>query len=102
MSFSIIYITFPDEVTARDLSTRLVRERYAACANIFPIQSAYWWQGVIEDASEWVALLKTTHRKWLLLQQAVEKWHPYAVPCIMRWEVEANDAYEAWIAQEVQ
>jgi len=27
----------------------------------------------------------------------VERIHPYEVPCIVKWEVEANVSYEKWI-----
>ena len=101
MSFSIIYITFPDEASARTLSNHLVKERYAACANTFPIQSSYWWKDDIEVGKEWVAILKTTNNKWPSLEKVVEELHSYKVPCITRWEATANQAYEDWIKQEV-
>jgi periplasmic divalent cation tolerance protein len=34
------------------------------------------------------------------LEAAVQKIHPYEVPCILRFEVRANEAYEDWIISE--
>lgn len=101
MSFAIIYITNSSENEARKLSNHLLEKKLVACANIFPITSAYWWEGAIQNEAEWVAIVKTTLKKWPAVKETVEKVHPYEVPCIMKIEVEANQAYEDWIAEEV-
>jgi periplasmic divalent cation tolerance protein len=100
MAFLLFYVTHPDEATARRVSEHLVNERLVACANIFPITSAYWWQGAVQHESEWVSILKTRPDLENRLEAAIQKIHPYEVPCILRFEVRANEAYEKWIAQE--
>lgn len=99
MSFLLIYITHPDEPTARRIGDTLVAERLAACANYFPITSAYWWKGDVQSEQEWVSIVKTRPERWLDIQRAVQALHPYEVPCIMRMEVSANEAYEHWIME---
>jgi periplasmic divalent cation tolerance protein len=101
MAFIIFYVTHPSEEEARRISDAIVSARLAACANIFPIQSAYWWDGQIETGQEWVSLLKTALHLQHLLQEMIERLHPYKTPCIMRWEVNANEAYENWILASV-
>jgi periplasmic divalent cation tolerance protein len=101
MAFFILYVTYPSENEARRISDSIVAARLAACANIFPIQSAYWWEGKIENGKEWVSLLKTASHLRRQLQEAIERLHPYEVPCIMQWEVIANKAYENWISASV-
>lgn len=49
MSFIIFYVAHSSEEEARRISDSIVAARLAACANIFPIQSAYWWEGKIES-----------------------------------------------------
>lgn len=102
MAFLLIYITHPDEKTAKQLSNLLVQEKLAACANYFPITSAYWWQGAVAREGEWVSLVKTSERRWKDLVTFVEEHHPYEVPCIMRLNVSANAAYEKWIEESVR
>lgn len=97
MPFLIFYITHPDEATARHISDQLVEQRLAACANIFPISSAYWWQGAMQHEGEWVSVLKTTLALESALEKALASLHPYEVPCIMRFEARANAGYEAWV-----
>jgi len=97
--FLLFYITHPDEATARSISENLVARRLAACANVFPIQSAYWWQGAVQHEGEWVSVLKTTLGLETALETAIEALHPYDLPCILRFEVRANEAYENWIRE---
>ena len=102
MSFLTCYITHPDEATARSISEQLLRERWIACANIFPVSSAYWWDGAIQHESEWVSVVKTSIGLEQQLVAAVEAIHPYETPCIMRFETRANEAYEKWIRDAVR
>ena len=60
----------------------------------------YWWKGKIENESEVVAIVKTKEENWEKVQQEVKKIHPYETPCIMKFDVEANDDYESWIKSE--
>ena len=102
MAFCIIYITHESEEKAKALADHLVGERLAACANIFAIQSMYWWEDVLHTEDEWVSIVKTTLDKWPLLRDRAEELHPYDVPCIMKIEVEANAGYERWIREETR
>lgn len=102
MSISAVYITFSDKVSATKLVERLLEERLIACANIHEVQSSYWWQGAIATEDEFVAVMKTSNDRWPSLKAKAEEWHPYDVPCIVRYEVEANLAYEEWVQKEVQ
>ncbi|MBN8680562.1 MAG: divalent-cation tolerance protein CutA [Chitinophagales bacterium] len=99
MPFLLFYTTYPNEATARQIANKLVERKLAACANIFPITSAYWWQGAVQQEGEWVSLLKTRLELETALEKAVQELHPYEVPCIMRLEVRANEAYEKWVEE---
>lgn len=100
MPFLIFYITHPDEATARRVSDHLLERRLVACANIFPIQSAYWWQQSLQHEGEWVSIVKTRLDLETAVEAAVQAMHPYQTPCILRFEARANAAYEEWIAAE--
>lgn len=102
MPFALLYITYPNESEAQRVSQLLLARRLVACANIFPITSAYWWQGVIQNEQEWVSIVKTTLENYEAVKREVEKVHPYDVPCILKIEVEANAAYENWIRDSVE
>jgi periplasmic divalent cation tolerance protein len=100
MPFLVFYITHPDEATARHIAARLLDERLIACANIFPIQSMYRWEGVIQQENEWVSIVKTRLALEKDLETALIRLHPYQTPCVLRYEVRANEDYEHWIEME--
>lgn len=99
MAFLLFYLTHPDEPTAQRIAAHLLDRRLVACANIFPISSIYWWQGAQQKEGEWVSILKTRLELESAVEAEVQKIHPYEVPCILRFEVRANAAYENWIVE---
>jgi periplasmic divalent cation tolerance protein len=99
MSFALLYITHESKAKAEELTDHLLQKKIIACANIFPISSSYWWNAAIQHDDEWVSIVKTSLRLWEIVEQEVEKHHSYDVPCIIRMEVEANEAYEKWIEE---
>jgi periplasmic divalent cation tolerance protein len=100
MAFISIYVTHPNLKTAKSITKSLMHERLIACANFFPIQSTYWWDGKIENTKEYVSILKTKTENWNKVKTAISKIHPYKTPCIIKMEVSANKEYETWINQE--
>lgn len=102
MSCIMLYVTFPDEITAQTITLKLLEERLIACANTFPIASRYRWKSKIENNKEIVALLKTRRENTAKVQNLLEELHPYETPCIIRLPVEANRGYEAWIQESTK
>ncbi len=97
MAFLLFYLSFPDEPSAHRTADHLLEQRLIACANIFPVSSAYWWQNALQREGEWVAVLKTRPELEAAVERTAQKMHPYEVPCLLRFEVRANTAYEEWI-----
>jgi periplasmic divalent cation tolerance protein len=101
MPFLMFYITHADEKHAADLCHQLLENRLIACANLFPVRSAFWWNGALENEQEWVSVVKTTVALKEALEKEILRVHPYEVPCITCWEVSANKSYEDWIESSV-
>ncbi len=100
MSFIIIYIPNPDKKTAQKIAMHLLENKLAACVQIFPAESMYWWQGKIENTKEFIALAKTARENFEKIKQEIKKIHPYECPEIMKVEAEANEDYENWVKKE--
>lgn len=98
-----VVTTFPDAEAAEFVTTELVEERLAACANIVPgVTSIYRWEGEIQQDGEVLVVLKTTTTGYVRLRDRLEAMHPYDVPEIMAFPVpEVAEAYRAWVAMEV-
>ena len=101
MSFIVVYITHSDLEAAEAVVNHLLEKRLIACANFFPIRTAYWWEDKIERGNEVVTIVKTTEENWEALQEEVEAIHPYEIPCITKFAAEANPAFEDWVQGEV-
>lgn len=78
----------------------LVSEKAAACVNISEVSSVYSWKGKIENASECIAIFKTTDKNRELLKKRIAQTHPYDVPEIMEIDVTSvNLPYLDWLAE---
>lgn len=96
-AFLVFYITHPDEATAIRIVNTLLAGKLVACGNIFPVQSMYAWEGAPVREGEWVSVLKTGLAREFDVEKAIAEMHPYEVPCIVRYEVRANQSYADWI-----
>lgn len=95
---AMAYVTAPDRATARRIARTILQDRLAACANLLPAESLYWWRGSIEVAKEVVVIFKTRRALLPRLLAAVRERHPYEVPCAVGYGMAAAlPAYAKWI-----
>lgn len=88
---------------AERMARAVLEARLAACVQILPIDSLYWWQGRIETARESLLLIKTRAELYPALETAIRAVHPYDTPEILAVPVaHGHPAYLAWLAQETQ
>ena len=92
----------PDEASAARVARAILEARVAACVNrLAPCQSEYWWQGRLEQAQEWPLLIKTTQGRYAALEAVIRAEHPYDVPELVAWPLEAGfPAYLGWVRAE--
>lgn len=103
MPFASVYVTCPDEATARSLARALLDRRLVACANLVPVTSLYRWEGKVEEAREVAMFLKTRRALVPDVVKAVEELHPYEVPCAVGFELgEGSGGYYAWVEAETR
>jgi len=92
-----VYITNPSKRVAKNIAKHLLEKKLNGCANIFPMESAYWWQGRIENAKEYVLICKSLESEFAKLTREVAKIHPYTVPCIAKINVRCNEKFANWL-----
>lgn len=99
----LIYITCPAKEAARVLARKLVEEKLIACANIFPMESIYWWKENIEERAEYIIIAKGMEKDFAVLTARVKDLHDYEVPCIVSVPItDGSTDYLAWIQKSTQ
>ena len=90
----------PEE--AEKVARKLVEERLAACVNIVNgVRSIYRWQEKVEDASEWLLIIKTRRGLFERVRAQIERIHSYDVPEVVALPiVEGSEGYLDWLDKE--
>ncbi|MFE6871034.1 divalent-cation tolerance protein CutA [Kitasatospora sp. NPDC057692] len=97
----VMSTTHDDEAKARSLAADAVRARLAACAQVYRIQSVYWWEGEVQDAAEWRIDFKTRAELADALTGFVTERHDYDTPEVVAVPVVAGSAaYLEWVKAE--
>jgi periplasmic divalent cation tolerance protein len=99
----VVLCTCASEEDGERLARALVTGRLAACVSVVPgLRSFYRWQGEIEEASEYLLLIKSSRDRFDGLREAIEKLHSYAVPEVLALPVVAGaPSYLAWLAESL-
>jgi periplasmic divalent cation tolerance protein len=99
----VVLTTCDSEKQASLIARQVVEQRLAACASIIPgARSIYRWKGNVEEAEEFVLVIKTSRAHFDRLRSAIEKIHTYEVPEIIALPVvDGAEAYLAWLDREL-
>ncbi len=89
---------------ARAIARALVEKQLAACVNIIgPIESIYRWKGEMEEAQEFLLLMKTSADNISRLRDELVRLHSYEVPECIALTIESGlPAYLDWISESVK
>ncbi len=89
---------------ATSLARALVERRLAACVSVVPgMHSTYRWKGAVEEASEWLLLIKTNRSQFEKLEAAVRELHSYELPELIALPVVAGlEAYLRWVDEALK
>jgi periplasmic divalent cation tolerance protein len=99
----IVLTTAASEEEAQNIARHLVEHQIAACVNIVPhITSIYRWQNKVEEAREWLLIIKTTAAAFEDIREAIARLHSYELPeCICLTIEDGSANYLEWIAESV-
>jgi periplasmic divalent cation tolerance protein len=88
---------------AQKIAHALVEQQLAACVNIVPqMQSVYRWQGKVEEAEEFLLLIKTSAERFAKVSAALRELHSYEVPECVSVAIDDGSAdYLKWLAESV-
>jgi periplasmic divalent cation tolerance protein len=94
----IVMTTAGSRDEARRIAEALVDRKLAACVNIITkVVSIYRWKGKVEEAEEWMLLIKTAS-KFAPVRDAILEMHSYELPeCLSISIEEGSPEYLKWL-----
>ncbi|MEV7927224.1 divalent-cation tolerance protein CutA [Kitasatospora sp. NPDC088779] len=101
--FVVVTTTHDDETKARELASAVIRDRLAACAQVYRVQSVYWWDGRVQDSAEWRIDFKSRANLADRLSARIVELHSYDTPEVVGVPViTGSAAYLDWVAAETR
>ncbi len=100
----LVLTTAGSKDEARKLGRALVEKLLAACVNIVPnVASIYRWEGEVEEAEEWLLIIKTSRAAYKRVEQAIQEMHSYDVPECVAISIESGSMkYLNWVGESVK
>ena len=94
-----VITTVDDRETLERMGRLLLEKKLVACLQILgPVRSIYWWKGRLEEAEEWIGIMKTKRELYVDVERQIRALHPYEVPQIEAIEaISVLPAYERWV-----
>src|SRR5216683_6087211 len=96
---SIVFTMTSGESEAEKMARVLVEEKLAACANIIgPVRSIYRWRAKVEDAREYLIMIKTRTSLYSRVERRIRELHSYEVPEVIALSIgKGSRPYLDWI-----
>jgi periplasmic divalent cation tolerance protein len=100
----LVLTTASSKEEARKIGRALVERLLAACVNIVPqVGSIYRWEGEVEEAEEWLLIIKTTRSAFERVRDAIKELHSYDVPECVAVSIESGSMeYLNWLGESVK
>jgi periplasmic divalent cation tolerance protein len=97
-------VTSASKQEAENIVQKLLEAKLIACANINgPVSSHFHWSGRVEQAEEYLMLLKSSKDLFEELSEKVKSLHSYEVPEILALPIVASSkTYLNWLASTLK
>ncbi len=82
--YIVVLVTAASKQEAETLTQTLLEEKLIACANIvWPVSSRFRWEGKVEQAEEFLVLMKSRLDLFDALSERILVLHIYEVPEVL-------------------
>lgn len=94
----VILTTTPNVEEAESLARKIVEARLAACVQVLPtMTSFYFWEDAVQKDTEHLLLIKTLPEKFDELERFIQTNHSYKVPEIVVLSAKkVSESYLNW------
>lgn len=95
----VVFTTTPNTEEAESLAKKIVGAKLAACVQVLPqIKSFYFWEGEVQNDSEYLLLIKTLEQNYSELESFIKENHSYDVPEVVAVKSEnVSGDYFEWM-----
>src|SRR5450759_4766613 len=102
-SYIQVMTTTETKEQAQTIAQHLMEEKLAACVQIVgPITSIYRWKGKVENAQEWLCLIKTRNDLYNKVEATIKSIHLYETPEIIAVPIiKGSKEYLNWLDDEL-
>ncbi len=99
-----IQVVHSDRAALDGLIEDLAAQRLIACGQVMgPITSTFFWEGSVQKAEEWLALLKTSRPAIDQLIARLAEIHSYDVPEILVLDIATGyGPYLNWVVEQTK
>ncbi len=92
----VVLTTTPNIEEAENLAEKIVAEKLAACVQVLPpMTSFYFWEGEVKKEPEYLLLIKTLPAKFAGLEKFIQSNHSYDVPEIIA--LQSSDVAKSYL-----
>jgi periplasmic divalent cation tolerance protein len=100
--FIQVSTTVDSEARARRIANLLLERRLSSCVQVAgPIRSHYWWNRMIQHATEWLCIIKARRTDYREIEAAIKRIHPYEIPEILAFPILTGGSdYLRWMRKE--
>jgi periplasmic divalent cation tolerance protein len=102
--YLLVIVTTSTKKEATKIVRCLLEKRLIACANIIgPVSSLFWWKDKIDEATEFLVLMKSHSKLFDKLSKRVKEIHSYEVPEILALSIlKGLPSYLSWLETNLQ
>ena len=99
MGYVQVQFAIDDREKADEIIESLLTGHLVACGQrMGPMVSRYWWNGSLDQAQEWLVLVKTRSELASKVTDAIVQSHPYETPEVLTFAIDDGcPRYLAWI-----
>jgi periplasmic divalent cation tolerance protein len=99
--YIVVLATFSSREEAERVANVLLQKRLIACANVLgPVSSLFWWSGNLDNAEEFLAIMKSRKVLFGEIAREVKALHSYAIPEIIALPIVAGyEPYLSWVGE---
>jgi len=103
--YRVVLVTCGTLEESRKIARAMVENRFAACVSIVAhaVESFYMWEGKLENASEYLLVIKSSEERLEELKKAVLEMHSYDTPEFVALPVVAGtEDYLKWLGESLR